>query len=53
VLVDVFASYEFSENLKADFRIDNVGDVHYVDPLGLANIPGPGRTFWASLSAKF
>ncbi len=53
VLVDVFASYEFSESLKADFRIDNVGDVHYVDPLGLANIPGPGRTFWASLSAKF
>ncbi|MET3660314.1 TonB-dependent receptor [Aquamicrobium ahrensii] len=52
-LVDVFASYEFTENLKADFRIDNVGDIHYVDPLGLANIPGPGRTVWASVTAKF
>lgn len=52
-LVDVFASYEFSEQVKADFRIDNIGDIHYVDPLGLANIPGPGRTAWASLTTKF
>lgn len=52
-LVDVFAEYKFSEQLKADFRIENLGDVHYVDPLGLANIPGPGRTVWASLTAKF
>ena len=52
-LVDLFASYQFNENVRADVRVDNVGDVHYVDPLGLANVPGPGRTLWASLTAKF
>lgn len=52
-LVDLFAEYKFCENLKAEFRIENLGDVHYVAPLGLANIPGPGRTVWASLTTKF
>jgi len=52
-LVDVFATYEFSEDVKLDLGIDNVGDVFYVNPLSILPKPGPGRTFRASLTAEF
>lgn len=52
-LVDVFAEYDFNENLTATFRIENLTDQFYVDPLSLVQQPGPGRTFYASLTAKF
>ncbi|WP_411037335.1 TonB-dependent receptor domain-containing protein [Shinella sp. BYT-45] len=52
-LVDVFADYKINENFTASFRVENLFDRYYVDPLGLVQQPGPGRTFYASLTAKF
>jgi len=49
-LVDVFAEVEISDNLTAEFRIENLFDRYYIDPLGLVSQPGPGRTFSASLT---
>lgn len=52
-LVDVFAEYKITDNLTANMRIENLTDVYYVDPLGLVNQPGPGRTVYAGMTAKF
>ncbi|QKC95906.1 TonB-dependent receptor [Mesorhizobium sp. NZP2298] len=52
-LVDVFAEYKLTANLTATARIENLFDRYYVDPLGLVTEPGPGRTFYGSLTAKF
>ncbi|QPC45328.1 TonB-dependent receptor [Kaustia mangrovi] len=52
-LFDVFAEYRFNENFTASARIENLMDKYYVDPLSLVNQPGPGRTFYASLTASF
>lgn len=50
-LVDVFAEYKVNENLTAAVRVENLFDQFYVDPLSLVTQPGPGRTFYASLTA--
>ncbi|SEB35509.1 hemoglobin/transferrin/lactoferrin receptor protein [Nitratireductor aquibiodomus] len=52
-LVDVFAEYKFTDNLTATFRVENLTDEFYVDPISLMQRPGPGRTFYASMTAKF
>ncbi|GAA2853664.1 hemoglobin/transferrin/lactoferrin receptor protein [Aminobacter aminovorans] len=52
-LVDVFAEYKFNENLTGTVRIQNLTDTYYVDPLSLVVQPGPGRTFYGSLTASF
>ncbi|HEV7309259.1 TonB-dependent receptor [Ensifer sp.] len=52
-LVDVFAEYKINDSLTASFRIENLTDAYYVDPLSLVQQPGPGRTFYASLKAEF
>ncbi|MAY64069.1 MAG: hypothetical protein CML29_17840 [Rhizobiales bacterium] len=52
-LVDVFAEYKINEHFTASARIENLFDQFYVDPLSLVTQPGPGRTFFASLTAKF
>lgn len=52
-LVDVFAEYKLTENFTASARIENLFDRFYVDPLSLVQQPGPGRSFYASLTAKF
>jgi hemoglobin/transferrin/lactoferrin receptor protein len=52
-MVDVFAEYKVTANVTANFRIENLMDVYYVDPLGLVNQPGPGRTVYAGVTAKF
>lgn len=49
-LVDAFAEYKVSDNLTAAVRVENLFDRFYVDPLGLVTQPGPGRTFYASLT---
>lgn len=51
-LVDVFAEYKITEDLTASVRVENLFDRFYVDPLGLVTQPGPGRTFYASLSGS-
>lgn len=52
-LVDAFAEYKINDTLTASFRIENLTDAYYVDPLSLVQQPGPGRTFYASLKAVF
>mgnify|MGYP000103173824 CR=1 FL=1 len=52
-LVDVFAEYKFNDHLTGAFRIENLTDQYYVDPLSLVQQPSPGRTFYASLTASF
>ena len=49
-LVDVFAEYKLSDSVTASIRVENLFDRYYIDPLGLVAQPGPGRTFYASLS---
>jgi len=53
VIVDVFGSYKFSDSVRADVSVENVFDRFYVDPMLIAKNPSPGRTFRASLTAKF
>lgn len=52
-LVDLFASYQVNDYVKFDFNIENLTDRYYVDPLSLALIPSPGRTFRGSLTIKY
>lgn len=52
-LVDVFAEYKINDNMTAAFRIENLTDQYYIDPLSLVRQPGPGRTFYASLTSDF
>ncbi|MBX8802369.1 TonB-dependent receptor [Ochrobactrum sp. MR28] len=51
--MDIFASYKINEDTTFDFNIDNLTDVYYMDALTLGLMPSPGRTFRASLTAKF
>lgn len=52
-LIDIAASYEFAEDKVLEIAVDNLTDRYYVDPLGLAAVPAPGRTIRAGLTAKF
>jgi hemoglobin/transferrin/lactoferrin receptor protein len=52
-LVDVFAEYKINDTYTASFRVENLTDRFYVDPLSLVLQPGPGRTFYASMTANF
>ncbi|GGF51264.1 TonB-dependent receptor [Azorhizobium oxalatiphilum] len=52
-LLDVFVEYKINDNWTASARVENVTDTYYVDPLGLVNQPGPGRTFYANLTGTF
>ncbi|WP_432284779.1 TonB-dependent receptor [Aminobacter sp. BA135] len=50
-LVDVFAEYKFNDRLTG--TVQNLTDTYYVEPLSLVVQPGPGRTFYGSLTASF
>lgn len=52
-LVDLFGEVEVIDGVTASVRAENLFDVFYVDPLGLVSQPGPGRTFFASLTGNF
>ena len=49
--LDLYGSYEFNENAKLRFAVNNVTDQNYVAPT--ANYTAPGRTYTASLKLKF
>lgn len=51
-LADVFAEYKIDDTWTASVRVENLFDQYYVDPLSLVNQPGPGRTFYASLTGQ-
>lgn len=50
-LVDIFAEYKITDTMTAAFRVENLFDKFYIDPLALVTQPGPGRTFYVSLTA--
>lgn len=52
-VVDIFANWKVTDNMQAEFNIDNLTDVYYVDALSVGLVPAPGRTFRASLTARF
>ena len=52
-LVDIFAEYKVTDDLTLTARVENLFDEFYVDPLSLVTQPGPGRTFYASLTKAF
>lgn len=52
-LVDLFAEYKINESFTASLRVENLFDRYYVDPIALVQQPGPGRTFYGSITAKF
>ncbi|MEB2844287.1 TonB-dependent receptor [Endobacterium cereale] len=52
-LYDVYGSYAFNENTKLRFAVNNITDEGYWPALGTRDLPGPGRTFTASLNVKF
>lgn len=43
-LVDLNASYQWTDSIKFHASVENLTDIYYVDPLNLAAIPSPGRT---------
>lgn len=51
-VVDAFATYKITDNLTFDFQAENLTDRFYIDALDGWN-PSPGRTFRATLTAKF
>lgn len=55
-LVNTFASYQASDNLKLDFRIDNLFDVNYVNPLNAtatSTVFEPGMTVKLAATMRF
>lgn len=52
-LVDLFATYKVNDALAFNFNVENLTDRYYVDPLSLALMPSPGRTFRSSLTLKY
>ncbi|MCL6705961.1 TonB-dependent hemoglobin/transferrin/lactoferrin family receptor [Pseudomonas sp. R2.Fl] len=52
-IYDIYGSYDFSENARLRFAVNNVTDVAYVPALGLNTVPAPGRTATISLNIRF
>jgi hemoglobin/transferrin/lactoferrin receptor protein len=55
-LVNAFASYKANDNLKIDFRVDNLFDVKYVNPLAYATeteVYEPGMTVKLAATMRF
>ncbi|ESY74733.1 TonB-dependent hemoglobin/transferrin/lactoferrin family receptor [Mesorhizobium sp. M0051] len=47
-LVNAFASYQATDNLKIDFRADNLFDVKYANPLNLTTAGQPAQPVFAA-----
>lgn len=52
-LIDLYADYKVNSALTASVTLENLTDRYYVDPLSLINVPGPGRTLYASLTLSY
>ncbi|MFC3207947.1 TonB-dependent hemoglobin/transferrin/lactoferrin family receptor [Aquamicrobium soli] len=55
-LVNAFAAYQANDNLKVDFRVDNLFDVKYLNPLNFSTnsvVYEPGVTFKLGATMRF
>ncbi len=52
-IVDVFASWQASEQLAVDFNVDNLTDRYYLDPLALGVMPAPGRIMRLAVTWRY
>ncbi|RQO60478.1 heme-binding protein [Paucibacter sp. KBW04] len=53
LIVDAFASYQLNKQTQLNFKVDNLTDRYYLDPLALSPMPAPGRTVRADFSLHF
>lgn len=53
LVLDAYASYKFNERLKAELVSTNLTDQFYADPLGLSDMPAPGRQIRLNFSWQF
>lgn len=52
-VVDLFAEWKIDQHMTLTVNINNLFDRYYLDPLSNANLPAPGRSARAALTAKF
>ncbi len=52
-IVDLFASWQASEQFAVDLNVDNLTDRYYLDPLALGVMPAPGRTVRMALTYRY
>ncbi|WP_386692008.1 MULTISPECIES: TonB-dependent receptor domain-containing protein [unclassified Lonepinella] len=52
-LVDLFASYQVTENLKVNFNVDNLFNRYYLDVNNMGLNTAPGRTVRVNFDYKF
>jgi len=52
-IVDLFASWQASEQFAVDLNVDNLTDRYYLDPLALGVMPAPGRTVRLALTYRY
>lgn len=52
-LLDLYAKYQFNDQVTLDFTIDNVTDRYYLDALSLGLVPAPGRTARLGFNLQF
>lgn len=45
VIFDVFGSYKFTDDMLANFSVENITDEYYFGALASIGLPSPGRTF--------
>ena len=53
LVLDAYARYNFNEQLKAELVSTNITDQYYADPLGLSDIPAPGRQIRLNFTYQF
>lgn len=52
-VVDLFASWQASEQFAVDLNVDNLTDRYYLDPLALGVMPAPGRIVRLALTWRY
>ncbi|MGV6493236.1 TonB-dependent receptor domain-containing protein [Stenotrophomonas rhizophila] len=52
-VVDLFASWQASEQFAVDLNVDNLTDRYYLDPLALGVMPAPGRIVRLALTYRY
>ena len=52
-LIDLYTSYKINDNFTVRASVENLRDVAYVDAMGSALSPSPGRTFTLGATARF